>query len=195
VLVATSVTGCEQERRVPYIPPTLHNWERPYRGRPGLELHVFRTGTLRVVNGLALGRGGQPRRRELPVLAWVLKHPRQGLIVIDTGLNTDLAKRPDGYLGGLLGMRMEPELGANEHLSAQMRAAGLDPARVRTVVLSNMRFYHTGEVEAFHEARVVVSKAEHSRAMERPAGYVLREFDDVERWEFLEVGRDGQPLG
>ena len=65
-LLATIATACEQERRVPYIPPTLHNWERPYRGNAGLKLHVFRTGTLRMMEGLALGSGGKPRRREMP---------------------------------------------------------------------------------------------------------------------------------
>jgi N-acyl homoserine lactone hydrolase len=194
-VMASICPACKQEDRVPYIPPTLQDWKHPYRGRADLKLHVFRTGTLHTLGGLALDRGGKPRRRQLPVLAYVLEHPRQGLIVIDTGLNRDFAQKPDRYLGGLVGMIVEAELAAGEQLPAQMLVAGLDPAKVRKVVLSNLRFYHAGETEGFKKARVVVSKAEHQRAVEGAPGYVLREFDDLESWEFVDVHRDGQPLG
>ena len=40
--------GCEQDRRVPYVPPTLANWPQPYRGVAGLKIHIFVTGYLDV---------------------------------------------------------------------------------------------------------------------------------------------------
>jgi glyoxylase-like metal-dependent hydrolase (beta-lactamase superfamily II) len=194
-LVASTTPACKHEDRVPYIPPTLQNWQHPYHGREDLKLHVFHTGMLHALGGLALNRQGKLRRQDLPVLAYVLEHPRQGLVVIDTGLNRDFVQKAEHYLGGLVGMIVEAELAAGEDLPAQMLSAGLDPAKVRKVVLSNLRFYHAGEAEAFKKATVVVSKAEHQTAVEGASGYVLREFDEIESWEFVDVHRDGQPLG
>jgi len=194
-LVMAVVSACERERRVPYIPPKLERWERPYRGEPGLELHVFRTGALRRVGGPGLLPVPRSKTTRLPVLAYVLAHPREGLIVIDTGLNHELAERPESYLDRLTGASVEADLEAGEELPAQMLAAGLDPSRVRRVVVSNLQFHHAGELEAFENATVVVSKSEHRRGLERPPGYVVSEFDDVQSWEFVDVRRNGLPLG
>jgi glyoxylase-like metal-dependent hydrolase (beta-lactamase superfamily II) len=116
-------------------------------------------------------------------------------VVLDTGLNHRLGKEAKSYLGGFLAMSVEAKLESEQDLPAQMRAAGLDPAQTLWVVVSNLRFYHTGELESFDRATVVVSRAEHRRAFEQPSGYVRREFDDVPRWKFVDVRRDGKPLG
>jgi len=195
VVALAGLVGCQEERRVPYIPPKLHGWQQPYQGRAGLELHAFHVGTLNTKAGTGLLGGKITRRRDRAVSAYVLKHPTQGLIVIDTGLNHRLADEPKGYLGGLLAMSVEAKLESEQHLPAQMRAADLDPAKARWVVVSNLRFHHAGELESFEQATVVVSKSEHRRAFEQPSGYVRREFDDVPRWKFVDIRRDGKPLG
>jgi glyoxylase-like metal-dependent hydrolase (beta-lactamase superfamily II) len=191
------LAACEEERRVPYIPPELHNWEQPYRGRSDLELHAFDVGTLTKKAGSILGGGGgkKTKGRGRTVWAYVLKHPSEGLVIIDTGLNHQLGKKGKKYLGGLLAMTVEASLEPEQCLPAQMRAAGFNPEEVRWVVVSNLRFYHTGELESFEQATVVVSKAEHRHALEQPSGYLRREFDDVTSWKFVDVRRDGKPLG
>lgn len=186
-------TGCEKERRVPYIVPRLQNWPQPYEGKRGLTLHAFSAGSLDILGAALLKGGSLTQRRQLPVLAYVLQHPKQGLVVINTGLSGRFSKG-NGDLGGLLGLTADVRLGPGQDLLSQMKVAKLSPERVRWVILSDLRFIHSGEVEAFPEARVVVSRVEHQEADRRGSEYDPSDFDDVENWKLIDF--DGaKPVG
>lgn len=187
-----AIAACQEERRVPYVAPKLSNWKQPYRGTKGLKLHVFRTGTLIRAAGLPLGEGLW-KERKLPVLAYVLEHPREGLVVIGTGLNRNTRNRSDRRRPEILRRPISAELRPGEDLPSQMRQAGLRPEKVRWVLLPNLRFHHTGEVEAFPQARVVIAQAERERN-ERSKEYIEREIDMVENWKFVDFD-EAQPLG
>jgi len=185
------LTGCQEDRRVPYIPPTLANWPQPYRGVAGLKLHAFTTGTLRVDEALLFRGGSLTQTRDLPVAAFAIEHPKQGLVLFNTGLNSKLdaeATVPGGWLG-LLGTEVVP----GDGLKVQLEKAGLKPDAVRWIVMSNLRFDHTGEVEAFPKARVVVATAERDFARQAPSGYQPTEFDGVANWKFIDF-ESAQPL-
>lgn len=179
--------GCEDPPRVPYIDATLHNWEQNYRGQKGLKLHVFEVGRL------ALGGPTPTAERVRHVLAYVLEHPRRGLVVIDTGINHAVAGDADYLTARDTGM-LSVELHPGEDLPSQMRVAHLAPKRVRHVLVTNLRLSHTGELEAFPHARVHVSRREHDVASEAPPGYLSREYDGVSDWDLLDLG-GAPPLG
>src|ERR1043166_2442216 len=96
-LLAASLSGCEEEQRVPYIPPALASWPQPYRGVAGLKIHVFVTGTLRVPEALILRSGNLTKTRDLPIPVVLIEHPKQGLVLFNTGLDP---KRTEGSLPG-----------------------------------------------------------------------------------------------
>lgn len=91
------------------------------------------------------------------------------VVVIDTGFSREAGERRGRVLG----------------LSAAgaVRAVGLDPAAVRTVVLSHLHYDHAGNVNDFPDAQVLLQKAE----LEYAAGPAMRhhrlshffEVDDV----------------
>ena len=56
------------------------------------------------------------------------------------------------------------ELDAADELAAQLPARGLDPAGVRWIVLSHLHTDHVGNVAAFGQAEVVVTRVEWERA-------------------------------
>lgn len=68
------------------------------------------------------------------------------VVVIDTGFDRAAGERRGRHL----------ELTAAE----AVRAAGLDPSAVRTVVLSHLHYDHAGNVEDFPDAQVVLQQAE-----------------------------------
>ena len=178
------LSACEQDQRVPYIPPTLANWPQPYHGVSGVKLHAFTTGVLHVDEALLLRGGSLTQTRELPVPAFVIEHPKQGLVLFNTGVNPVLdtdAAWPGGWLG-LVGAEVVP----GEALRSQLEQAGLKPDAVRWIVLSTLRFDHTGAVEAFPNARVVVATAERDFARQAPSGYKTNEFDAVANWKFID---------
>jgi N-acyl homoserine lactone hydrolase len=176
--------GCEHDLRVPYIPPTLANWPQPYRGVPGLTVHAFTTGYLRVPEAFVLRGGSATHLRELPVLVFLIEHPKHGGILFNTGLAPTATDASSGLggLSALLGAEVSPGPG----LKAQLEQAGLQADAIRWIVLSTMQFEHTGALESFPSARVVVAKAEHEYARQTHRGYQPDQFDDVASWKFID---------
>lgn len=192
-LLLGALPACEDDRRVPYIAPELHDWPARYEGRRGLALHIFETGTLEVPEAFLLRGGSLARRRTLPVFAYVLAHPKQGLVLWNTGLRRGEGEDESRARESMLDLGTRVASAPGQDLASQMRAAGLAPGKVRWVVLSNLRRKHTGEIGAFPEARVVVSRAEH-RAAQSDSSYRTADFDQVASWRFLDLD-EARPLG
>lgn len=178
-----ALAGCQEEPRVPYIRPTLKNWPQPYRGTRGLRVHIFNTGWLHVPEAFVLRGGSLTRARDLPVPAVVIEHPTHGLILFNTGLYlADADSAPWSGWASLVGVSASRTRGLKE----QMQAAKLKPDAVRWIVVSDLRFDHVGELEAFPKARVVVTKAEIDAARRGSDGYEPKAFDDVTEWKFID---------
>ncbi len=143
-------------------------WLTPYRpvleaGRPprpgpyvlpgptsGLRLHVLNTGANRM-SALLVGQ----RRPWRAAPAFVLEHPRAGLIVIDAGQSAAVARDGEAALHVPMRWLIESRGRPGRTLDAQMRDAGLDPERVRRVIVSHMHDDHTGAAAAFRHAAFV----------------------------------------
>ena len=131
-----------------------------------LRLHGFETGCVRSkkrTHGPLRYLPGGWSDDTLPVQAFAIEHP-DGLCLFDTG-QTALATA-SGYH-----QRWHPflwtsrfELEAADELATQLPARDLDPARVRWVVLSHLHTDHVGNVSAFANAEVFVSRVEWDRA-------------------------------
>lgn len=193
LMVAAALAGCPQEqRRLPYIPPQLANWPQPYRGVPDLQMQIFVTGYIEASHAL-LSRGASlTQRRQLPVPVLLLRHPRQGLILIDAGLSPEKTANSDWPVG-LIPLGAEISVTRAPPLRDMLAKEGLQPDRVRWIVLTHLRFTRTGAVEQFPQARVVVNRTEREHARQPRRGYNPSEIDDVTDWKFVDFG-DGKPL-
>lgn len=177
--------GCERARRVPRVEPVLHAWERPYRGLPGLELHVFETGRLSLPRGFLFQGGSWFERSDLPVPAYVIRHPDGRLIVFDTGFSAAVNADPNTYLGFFPSIVGGFSMADGQDLPSQMRGSGIDPSAVSHVVLSHLHFDHAGTVEGFPGAAVLLSSQEHANAERRSRDTSLfnrADFDGVSDW-------------
>jgi len=184
--------ACEDELRVPYILPTLANWPQPYRGVNGLKLHVFNTGQLRVAEALVFRGGSLRHTRELPVPAFLIEHPQQGLILFNTGLEPappQATPVPTARVGPLIGVETHP----NRGLRHALERAGFRPDAVRWIVLGNLRPDHVGEVRQFSNAQVVTSRAEHAHAA-AAGGSASGIIGAVGNWKLIDFSGT-QPLG
>lgn len=125
-----------------------------------MKVHVIRTGTL-VGNETFMrgeGFGALLRRKrpyEFPVLAFALEHPTAGLVVIDTGMGAGSAV--PRYQRRFV---PRPLIDAAGEIGQQMRAAGLDPREVGTVILTHLDWDHAGGLHHFPGAQVHVHRAE-----------------------------------
>ncbi|MFQ5477137.1 MAG: N-acyl homoserine lactonase family protein [Candidatus Binatia bacterium] len=193
-LLVLAAGGCENYRKVPRIEARLYGWDEPFSGLEGIKLHVFTTGKIVSTEGAVFG-GELTQRMELPVSSFVVEHPRAGLIVFDTGFNPAVRLASRDYLGWLLDTVGCCSLEEGQELVSQMSAVGLDPAAVSYVVLSHLHFDHSGAVESFPAATVVVSRNER-RAAAAAKGlrdwFFEGDYDEVGDW--LEIDYDRSEL-
>lgn len=161
----------------------------PYTGVPSaavfVRLHAFNTGTVTVPRGAAARGQGWFSRVTMDVPAFVLEHPTEGLIVFDLGLPPQIADNPRRHMGRLNHFFAPFRMQKGQELPVLMKRAGLDPARVRWVILSHRHFDHVGSLREFSQATVVVSRREWEAARGLIKGQKDREPPPAERFDGL----------
>ncbi|MBI3302552.1 MAG: MBL fold metallo-hydrolase [Deltaproteobacteria bacterium] len=190
------LSACDKPLRLPYITPELHHWPKPYKGVTGLRLHVFNTGTIAVPGKLVYREDRLLGTHSLDILVFAIEHPRQGLILVGTGLNRQIAGHPDRYLGAFRTSLGSPTMAKGQDILSQLKNTKLPNEKVRHVILPDLRLDHTGELESFPFAQVIVASAEHNAAtdQEESALSLSKEYDNVRAWRFIDFAGAG-PLG
>jgi N-acyl homoserine lactone hydrolase len=136
-----------------------------------MRVHAIRTGSVEVHRRQVEGRGSGIRRRAatlldrgwsgpLPILAWAIEHP-DGVVVVDTGESARV--REPGYLP-----RWHPyyrtavrfDVRPEDEIGPQLRTLGIEPADVRTVVLTHLHTDHAGGLSHFPRARFLAGADE-----------------------------------
>jgi N-acyl homoserine lactone hydrolase len=105
---------------------------------------------------------GTPRSNwwAVPVPAFLVTHPTAGPFVVDTGLHPSVTSKPAANLGRTTAWFGRPELEPGEDLPAQLRARGVDPREVRTVVMTHLHFDHASGMAEFQGASFILSLRE-----------------------------------
>lgn len=189
-------TACEKPLRPAYVPPALQHWPKPYKGVAGIKLHVFKTGAVTVPRKVVYRGGSLLDALALDVLVFAIEHPRKGVILVGTGLSRGVVDDADGYLGAFRTAIGSPSMAEEQDILSQLESAGLAKERVRNIILPDLRFSHTGEVENFPNARVIVSSVEYITATEEgeSALSLSDEYDGVKQWQFIDFA-GAEPLG
>ena len=163
----------------------------------GVRVHPLRTGEIllpplafeRPTGPLAGLRGmglHVPRARWqwVPVPAFAVEHPSAGVLLVDTGLHASVATDPKVSFGPVLPLvrplRQDPGASAPD----QLRARGIDPAEVRTVVMTHLHNDHSSGIAQFPQATFAVTRLEWQVACAGGArqGYVHAHFDHPFDW-------------
>ena len=138
-----------------------------------VRLHPIRTGEMLAPPQLlervpgpfgtarALGVGVPTRQRIwIPVPAFLLEHPAEGPVLVDTGLPslaaTDMAAAMSNTSKRLYELRMTPDDG----IAAQVRARGVDPTAIRHVVMTHLHNDHASGMVEIPDATFVASAPE-----------------------------------
>jgi glyoxylase-like metal-dependent hydrolase (beta-lactamase superfamily II) len=117
---------------------------------------------------------------DVPVVSFLLEHPTAGPVLIDTGFHSSVAVDPNvgiGRFGGLLFKELRME--ADDAVPAQLRAREIDPAAVRTVLMTHLHSDHASGISEFPGATFLLSAAEWKAASNarETDGYIRRQFD------------------
>ncbi len=106
----------------------------------------------------ALGIGG--RKIEVPCPAFLVRHPTAGDILIDTGLHPAIATNPRHNFGTLAARAVPPKLEPGEDIPAQLRKKGIDPRRIRVVIMTHLHLDHASAMSEFGDSTFVFSATE-----------------------------------
>ena len=99
----------------------------------------------------------------VPIHAYLIDHPKSGLILVDTGINWKQAHRHDRYYKGTLHYVLDNDeylLTREQELPAQVERLGYRCEDIRTVILTHFHEDHVGGLRYVPEAKVVAAKAE-----------------------------------
>lgn len=146
---------------------------------------------------LALARPGQPQLT-MPMLAFVVRHPEAGPLLVDTGLHPDALGSITADYGRFPGLFFASARPAGPDFAAQLRERGVDPSAVERVVMTHLHADHTSAMRLLDRARFLVDHREW-RAANAPraaaAGYAPRHLPPADRVEPLDLERDGEAFG
>jgi glyoxylase-like metal-dependent hydrolase (beta-lactamase superfamily II) len=120
------------------------------------QVEARRSGTRRRLEPLLDREWTEP----LPILAWAIEHP-DGIVVVDTGETARVSEPgyfPRWHPYFRLAVRFDVTPG--DEIGPRLRALGIAPDDVRTVVLTHLHSDHAGGLHHFPRARVLVSAAE-----------------------------------
>jgi N-acyl homoserine lactone hydrolase len=153
----------------------------------GVELEVLHVGDVPTPKPWIFGAEGRFGLAELvlkrgdtltiPLLAWLIRHPDAGPIVVDTGLHPDASRSVSddyGRVSGLLFGALRPGPRA---FADQLTDLGVDPAEVRLAVMTHLHADHTSGMRLLSNAESAITREEWAAATGRAAvlgGYVPR---------------------
>jgi N-acyl homoserine lactone hydrolase len=96
----------------------------------------------------------------MPILAWVIDHP-EGMIAIDTGETAQITvpgySACDTSTGWFYGRNLRMAQRPEDEIGPQLTAFGIDPARIRRVVMTHLHSDHMGGMRWFPGAQFLVS--------------------------------------
>src|SRR3954451_14314255 len=137
-----------------------------------------------------------PRSRWLtmPIPAFLVEHPEQGPVLIDTAFDPVVATDRKQSFGRIGAAMFTPE--NVDPVSSQLRARGIDPADVRTVVMTHLHFDHASGIGQFPNAEFIVERREKAAVKGGLLkGYVPSHLDATSNWREIDVAGEYDVLG
>jgi glyoxylase-like metal-dependent hydrolase (beta-lactamase superfamily II) len=134
-------------------------------------VHCDDTGLRGTLSALGIAGSTTPTLRA-PIVAFLLEHPRAGVVLIDTGFHADVMSaraRAIGTFNSWLfrSLKMRPE----QTIAAQLAARGLAPQDVELIVMTHLHVDHASALRDFPNATVLVSDTEWHAAHARGSAF------------------------
>jgi N-acyl homoserine lactone hydrolase len=157
--------------------------------------YIFRAEGGRITQ-LRAGLSKKGTMLRSPCLAYVVRHPAAGVLLIDTGFHPDARtnlRKDFGLAMSLLFKDIEP---MRAPFTDQLRSVGVEPEQVRRVVMTHLHVDHTSGMRMLPNATFVCTRQEWAAAHGRFAavnGYVSHHLPPESRVELVDLDSHGNP--
>ena len=170
--------------------------------RAAVELDVIVTGRLRMPHAYVFRPEGGNRLAHFAAvlrpggevldgvcLAYVIRHPTAGTILVDTGFHPDARRDPRKDFGIRMSLVFRGMKYPDASYEEQLRELGVDPAAVERVVMTHLHVDHTSGMRLLPNARFVCAREEWRAATGRGSGgrgYVSGHLPGENRMELVD---------
>jgi N-acyl homoserine lactone hydrolase len=145
------------------------------------------------VSNLKILRAARGENEPSPIPAFLIRHPKIGPILVDTGLHPAISSDPVSNLGRFGNWLYKPSLEHGDDVSSQLRAKGVDPGSIRLVILTHLHIDHASGIADFPDATFIVTgpewKAATTGLFAFKKGYHRPQFDYA--FDFRTITFDG----
>lgn len=128
------------------------------KGAPQCELTVLNAGFYKA--SLHMLKKGFPKKKIWgPALFFLIKHPKQGYFLFDTGYSTRFLDATHAFPYRILRLATPVQISKKENAVEQLRDMNIHPSEVQ-IILSHMHVDHVGGIHDFPTSRIIVSQKE-----------------------------------
>lgn len=90
-----------------------------------------------------------------PISAYLIEHPK-GLVLIDTGWNTNIRENQEEYLGPIKNVIFDAQLPKGEAIHEQLEQRGIKPSDIDFLVLSHLHSDHVSGLKLVKDVRKIL---------------------------------------
>lgn len=142
-----------------------------------MKLYIMQTGYTKVPYGQFFGglEGWSGLRGKIkfatdkkhyilvPINCFLIEHPSEGPILVDTGINWEQARKHKEYYTGLVGLVTDEDeylMQLEEEINSQLQVLGYKCSDVKKILLTHLHEDHIGGLKHFPHAKVFISSQE-----------------------------------
>lgn len=167
----------------------MKTWKEYFKHPTPMKLYVLHTGNVHMAGNIhfnkksPLFKSKPVDTRFNPVLAFLVKHPTQGYVLLDTGVHSSFATHPSGNFGWLLASMVKIKALPGMDAKSQCAALGVSPGDITHVLLSHLHLDHPSGLPGFKTGNppVVHADGEEFKIANSPfglfQGYIRRHLE------------------
>ena len=148
----------------------------------------------RLIGAAVTGRG---EKIEGPCLAYIVRHPDAGTILIDTGMHPDVATDLRKDFGTAMSVVFRGIRPAGEAYDEQLRRRDVDPDKVDRVVMTHLHVDHTSGMRLLPNATFTITRDEWKAAHARRSadkGFIAHHLPPEDRVDLVDFEGDDRTI-
>ena len=123
-----------------------------------MNLKILDTGYCQSIEKIAI-KGGRFKKIQFPSIAGVIKHPKHGIILFDTGYSSRLFEASQKFPARLYSIILPPVPNSINSVIDQLSDMGIGAEEVQYIIVSHFHADHSCGLKDFPNARFICSSA------------------------------------